>query len=595
MNKTILYYFILCIVFTMIAFGINAQTTKDRVVVSPAKTVVMRDIHPINDPNFVAKWEHDEEDEEERGEEIRKKDQEPRPEHTYQPTIVTPIIVDGSQRSMINETPCYNFRGMKGGGLIPPDVSGAVGFDHVLLTENDSFRISDKSGKKLTQMLHQDGASIWSGLYSSFLFDPKIFYDPYENRWVHVIVADKDLASSAILIAVSTTPDPMDAWVVWSFDADADNNQWFDYPSVGFNDKWVVVNGLMAVIPGSGASQIIRTFVFNKSQLYYGTPTNITVFSTTGYGHIVPALTYDENQPDIWCVTNDDVDDNDLRFFLISGPVNDPSMTEEGYITVGSDWGNEGNDMAPQLGTPLTIDVGDHRIKSVVWRNGNLYTSQTIFLPDGDDPTTATIQIVNCDPASESVHEFIRWNTNSTNMYAYPNLTVNARGDLIMSCEHFTSGTYPSAVVCIRRDGDPNWYESTVKGGEDYYVNYGIGSLNRWGDYTMAAVDPSDDQSVWVIGEYSLPKNGPTSGVWGTWFAKICSGECFPNVVMDSEQSDNTVKKFEASGNVFGYNTIQPGAYVKLDAGVRVTLTSGFKALSGSKLRALIDGCNGPQ
>jgi hypothetical protein len=575
---------------------LHAQTTQEHRVAFRSKSVVLRDLHLINDPHFIPNTIEDANEKEET-ESHEKKIKDERADKVFEPAIISPVQQDPSQRFMINESPCVSYMSMRYGNFIPPDVAGAVGNDHLILTENDSFRVINKNGIKLFQQLHQDGAGLWAGMYTNNLFDPKIIYDPFMHRWIHVILADSNLGSSSILIAVSSTPDPMGSWIVWAFDTDAENDQWFDYPSVGFNNKWLVVNGMMFSVPGNSVDNVSRTFVFDIDELYYSNTVDYTIFSTTGYSHIVPALTYDPNMNNLWCVTNDDVDDNDLRFFLISGPTNAPSFTEEGYISIGSDWGMGGGELAPQSGTSTLINAGDHRIESVFWRNGILFSSQTVFLPDGNSPTTCTIQYVACDPATETVHEAIRFASDATSMYAFPCLAVNAHQDIIISCARFTNSAFPSACVLVRRTGNNSWFENIFKSGEDWYVNFDSQTppRNRWGDYTSVSIDPMDDQSAWVISEYSRPKSATNTGRWGTWCAKICSGICDPVVTVNTEQSSSVTKKFEASDVIYANSLVQPNAYIKLDGGNKVVLQNGFKASYGSTLKAFIEGCLGPQ
>jgi hypothetical protein len=49
---------------------------------------------------------------------------------------------------------------------------------------------------------------------------------------------------------------------------------------------------------------------------------------------------------------------------------------------------------------------------------------------------------------------------------------------------------------------------------------------NRWGDYSGAAVDPSDDLSLWTVQEYArIPiGRGDDSGRWGTWWGRVGGG-----------------------------------------------------------------------
>ena len=233
----------------------------------------------------------------------------------------------------------------------------------------------------------------------------------------------------------------------------------------------------------------------------------------------------------------------------------------------------------------------------MVWRAGILYSVQTIFLPDAQTPADrCTIQFVATDPGTETVHEAIRFTSSNSSMYAFPCVAVNKNADVVISCSKFTTGTFPSAVVLIRRNGGP-FYQTTFKSGEDWYSRYDNSNppRNRWGDYTTAMVDPSDDNSVWVGAEYSKFKTGGNISQYGTWWAKMCSGVCLPTVSFTETLTNGSMKKYEASDIVFGSGVVEAGAKLKLDAGNRIILSPGFKAKFGSSLKTYIEGCGGPQ
>jgi hypothetical protein len=500
---------------------------------------------------------------------------------------------------LLNEFPCITYPGLNRSGSIPPDVSAAAGFDHLVMALNDSMAILDRYGNILRSQRQNDGSGFWSAIDTTGLFDPKIVYHPYYNRWFYVIATDANTAQAAFLIAVSQTYDPMQGWNYYRVDADGDDNQWFDYPSIGFNNKWFVVNGNMGNINGAGVTEC-RTFIFNISQLMAGTSVDFRVnnYSSTLDPQFTfcPALTYDPNQGDLWLVTNDDVNDNDLRFFKITGGASTPAMSEEGFVSIGSAWGNGGGNLAPQAGTSARINTNDHDVMSVIWRNGLLYTAQTIFLPDGSSPSTCTIQVVACNPYNETVNAAYRINSDNNNMYAHPCLAVNEDNDLIISCSKLTSGSFPSAAVLVKRNGALSISETVFKPGQDWYVNNDNQGRNRWGDYTSAMIDPSDDNSVWVASEYSKPRLQPSNvGDYGTWWAKVCAGSCALSTVVNTVQPAGTYKKYEADFSVIGLSEIQPGANIKLDAGTRIVLQPGFKALEGCRVRTFIEGCGGQQ
>ena len=70
----------------------------------------------------------------------------------------------------------------------------------------------------------------------------------------------------------------------------------------------------------------------------------------------------------------------------------------------------------------------------------------------------------------------------------------------------------------------------TLKDGEGPYDKTEGVARNRWGDYSGAAVDPSDDLSLWTVQEYArIPfGRGDGPGRWGTWRGRVGGGPPLP-------------------------------------------------------------------
>jgi len=123
---------------------------------------------------------------------------------------------------------------------IPPDTDGAVGPGHLMVTLNTQVRIQNRDGSLAVADRSLNG--FWSAVNGgSGAFDPHTFYDPYANRFVTLACDDPRAASSAILIGTSRTADPTGTWDLHRVDVDATDTLWADFPSVGFNNQWVVV------------------------------------------------------------------------------------------------------------------------------------------------------------------------------------------------------------------------------------------------------------------------------------------------------------------------------------------------------------------
>jgi hypothetical protein len=129
--------------------------------------------------------------------------------------------------------------------VIPPDTNGAVGPNHLMATLNSEIRLQNRSGATINTVTLD---SFWSAVDGGGgTFDPKTLYDPFANRWISVACDDAQSASSAILVGVSQTGNPNGSWFQFRINSDA--GVWADFPSVGFNGKWVVVQLNMFTIP----------------------------------------------------------------------------------------------------------------------------------------------------------------------------------------------------------------------------------------------------------------------------------------------------------------------------------------------------------
>ena len=102
--------------------------------------------------------------------------------------------------------------------------------------------------------------------------------------------------------------------------------------------------------------------------------------------------------------------------------------------------------------------------------------------------------------------------------YAYPALAVNASNDVLLGYSRFSATQYASAAYAFRFGVDPAHRlraDTILKAGVGPYYSPANG-LNRWGDYSAACVDPTDDFSLWTIQEYAAAGN-----FWGTWWGRI--------------------------------------------------------------------------
>lgn len=408
---------------------------------------------------------------------------------------------------------------------IPPDTSGAVGPHHVMSPLNNNVSIFDRTGALLSS-LSLDG--FWAALgINASTFDPRVVFDPFEGRFVLVTMADAERPTSSLLVAVSTTSDPMATWVGDAIQVDdaAQGEVWLDFPSVGFSADKVTVQVNMFTRDGNRfAGSTI--YVFDKTSLYEPPHQAVLqrfVLLNQGATH-VPAVTYDATVSDQYLLARwagNLQGTGYLLVYRVTGSVatNQASLVRVGFVASGgATWDSfPPNDFAPQNGIRERVDVGDDRVLSVCYRQGSLYASQTVMLPAGG-MTRSAVQWWEIDVATWAVTVLGRVDDSTAAVcYTYPTLAVNRRGDLLIGHAQFSALIHPSASYVFKPSGGPAQPPVVFAAGQDTYLKTFSGSTNRWGDYSSTQVDPENDQDFWTVQEYAdTPAN-----TWATMWARI--------------------------------------------------------------------------
>ena len=447
------------------------------------------------------------------------------PNWTYDENKVIYLEKPGEHKSPVNTremspAPDTSFHAMEdSGNSIPPDVNGAAGTDHLMITLNTGVRIQDRVGNNLfTTSL----SNFWNALPGNGgTFDPKILFDPYNSRWIMVTPSGSNSVDSKLYLGVSQTSDPLGDWNMYWIDPDESNTTWFDYPSVGFNKNWITISGNMF-----GGDFYRTVFVFDKMAAYNGDDNvNFTRFATTQGFTIVPSITYDTVVEDQYCVSTSNGNSGGngyINLFKIDGELNNPNFQYEGSIGIPEPWANGAGDQGnflPQLGSSELINSVDSRMENVIYRNGKLWAAHHIFLP-ANNPQRTAVQWWHLTTDGEIIERGRVDDPTNTFSFAFTSIAVNKNEDVFLGFDVFSDTQYASAGYAYKSHYDePNSMREHFQykdGLSPYYKTFG-GGRNRWGDYSNTCVDPVDDLNFWTIQEYAEESNSQNE--WGTWWA----------------------------------------------------------------------------
>lgn len=408
--------------------------------------------------------------------------------------------------------------------VIPPDVNGAVGPNHLMIALNSSVAITNRSGTLISSVTLKN---FWSPLSLSDVFDPKILFDPYNKRWMIVSCAERQSASSSVAIAVSKSSDPTAGWYMYKIDVDPADTAWFDYPSFGFSKKWIMVSGNIFGT-SSGSFVTGKLWCFDKANLYAGGSGSYTAFATSSINFTLgPAVTYDSTLGTHFFLQDWNGSAGALRLCSVTGNVGSEVFHSSiSFPSTSTHWagsGPSGYDFAPQLGSTHLISTNDDRMQQVVYRNGYLWAVHTIFLPSSST-TRSSVQWWQMDTTgSIKQHGYVDDATTPT-FYAFPSIAVNSRDDAMIGYCSFSSSQYASANYSYRSNCDASsTLESSYiyKAGEASYYKVFTGSTNRWGDYSATCVD-TNGLDLWTIQEYATTQSGGTDR-WSTYWAKYAA------------------------------------------------------------------------
>ena len=366
---------------------------------------------------------------------------------------------------------------------IPPDTHGAVGPTKVVTVLNTEVRVQNRDGSQVSTTPLD---TFWSPVATAGVFGPRALYDPDpaygSGRWIWVAAQGARSAASGVLVAVSTGEEPTGGPGLL-VDVDDTDTVWADYPSVGFNKKWVVVQ-VNLYLRADDTWDSTHIYVFDKAKLYAGTATGGTLFySSVDGASQVPAATYDYAAEELYLLQTWSPGGGQLQLLELGGPVDSETLNPVGFPTIADPWadvGDGGLDFAPQVAgppgcmactPPCKIQTNDSRIQNVVYRAGTLWATQTVFLPAAL-PTRSSVQWWQIDTDASVLQRGLVDDPGGAVFYAFPSVAVNRHGDMLLGYSSFEGSDYAGARYSFRNafdEANKLRQELHLKDGESCY------------------------------------------------------------------------------------------------------------------------------
>lgn len=418
----------------------------------------------------------------------------------------------GTNRAVMNE-PIVNFQGQNS-PYFPPDENGTAGPNHYMQTVNTTYAIYSKTGQLLagpTNMNQLFGSVPGAGCNDG---DPIILYDEMAGRWM---AAEFSLCGSPdrMLVAVSATDDPTGVWYQYSFVM----NGMPDYEKFGiWPDGYYM---------GTNTSNGTDIYVFEREvMLAGGTSPKMVSFdnpfrpgSVDGF-MMVPPVDNDGpaaplGAPGIFIAHQDDAFGGSAdQLWIYELDVNwttTPSSTftrvqQLNVAPFDSNFGNNWNNIK-QPGTSQELDAIPQVIMNVP-QYRNFGTHQTIVC-------CHVVDVDATDHAGVRWYELRKttgaWTVRQQGTYApdahsrwMASIALNGSNEIGLGYSISSATVYPG----IRYTGQSSMEYAAASGImdiEESLIWQGTTSqtgANRWGDYSLISVDPTDDKTFWYTNQY---------------------------------------------------------------------------------------------
>ena len=408
-----------------------------------------------------------------------------------------------------------NFIGLRfseSGGFIPPDNGTAVGPNHVFEVVNVMGRIFDKATGVTISTINLNTFFNVPGVP---LTDPIMRFDPTTSRWFVGIVT-VETSGSRWLLAVSKTSDPTGVFVLYQFTT---VNSLPDFPNMGISDDKVVLtaNAFLCVNQCGTSFQGAEFIVFNKANLVAGVAAVTNFFPPDPTAFTLRAAQNLSSDNTIY-MTMYPGSGTTLRVYRVTGvPGVGPgaSATTVNRTIMSITTPPE----AVQSGGAPLVATNDNALLDAAFRNGSLFTTGTSgCTPSGDASTRACLRVIEIlNPATTAtVNQDFNFGLSGIYMY-FPALSITSAGDVISVFSRSSASEFAGVWASGRLKSDTlNTYQppSLIKAGEAHYSPF----ASRWGDYSSVAIDPSDQTTAWVSGEYARVEGGSE---WGTWIHQV--------------------------------------------------------------------------
>ncbi len=413
----------------------------------------------------------------------------------------------------------------------PSDNAIAISNDGWIVSAiNQGMEVYDENGNAIVTGIDWNTFLVNDPDYNLGKFDPRVIYDPYNDRFIMCILhGPGTVARSKIILAFSATNNPTQGWYIYDLDGNPfANNAWTDFPSMAVNEHELFINcNLFEPAPnynykGTYIQQIDLDSVYAGGNMQFMTWGG---FNENKYITLVPAPEGHGNTTDnsMDFVMMNPGQGNTLNRFTITDTMNSPTVSLD----------------SAEYTIPAYTACADAYMKDIPSGNIDSLSTGSCWVQNAfklDDKILFTfsanvggwcgVHLGELDLTAATA-DYTSYSVAGTDM-AYPAIASIGYNDqdknTAMVFVRADTNTLPE-VDLISIDNNKVWSaRQTVKAG-DTIVNIIGGQAERWGDYSDIKRKYNETRpEAWLFGCYGA-NTLPRRASYGNWIAQVLTND----------------------------------------------------------------------
>lgn len=358
---------------------------------------------------------------------------------------------------------------------------------------------------------------------NAMVFDPRVVYDPEEERFVVACLEGDNTTTSRILLAFSNSNDPFGTWNVYTLSGVV-GNQWSDFVQIGLSTEELFLTTNLSV---DGATGVTASAIWqvNKRDGYIGFPLTTQVHPVNGETGFVPVQGGNGLYgPNFYLVRANNVPSVPFSRVYIREINN--TIANGGSLTPISAVRN----LPITYTIPPTADQPDTcgglrtnncAITSAYYQNQKIQFGLNTGHNERPSLLYGTLEISSQGLGFGATDgQYISYDSLDI---AFPGLAwcgqdLSGNNASILGFNFASPFHYPgNAMVHIDENGTVGPVEILKNGFAAICAGGSTGGDNRWGDYFGATARPGNPGEVWLAG--SIGRVGTNSN--GTWISQV--------------------------------------------------------------------------